>query len=134
VLDTIKKFVEALGLIPTILGYFNLTPQWFRPSPFFEPLIEYIAAFVALVVFVITVVFSKGVPPTIWRAERNRYFVAVFLAFVGSLATGALYVWLVRSYPQASTGLDILQMGLWAAFFGLASFVFTALACLFKRA
>ena len=37
-----------------------------------------------------------------------------------------IYTWLVRAYPQAGVDLDLLQIALWALFFGFTSFFLTA--------
>ena len=132
-LEKIKKVVEAVGLIPAVLAYFSKLPQWFQPSPFYEPLIEYVAAGVAVVMCVLTAVFFRNVPPERWApAWAQRMLLAVFIVFLLALAAGAAYVWVVRTYPESSTAVDIAQIALWAAFFGLVSIVLTAAACLFK--
>ncbi len=133
-IDRIKKIIELVGLVPAIVGFFTVTPRWFRPSPYLEPDIEYAAAFVAFVTFLGTLVYlERSGGPARWTAKvTNRHMKEAFVGVIGSLLIAGIYTWFVRTHPHAGMGLDLLQMALWASFFGLASFFFTAVACIFK--
>jgi len=134
VVDRIKKIVELLGLIPTILGFFAVTPQFFRPTPYLEPDIDYAAAAAAFVVFLGTLGYlERSGGPTKWRPENTkRHMKQAVVTAIASLLIAGIYVWFVRTFPHAGTGLDLIQMALWACFFGLASFYITAFACIYK--
>ena len=133
-IDRIKKIVEVLGLVPTIVGFFKLTPQWFRPSPHLEPDIEYAAAFAAFVTFLATLAYlERSGGPARWTPDvTDRHWKKAIVGVIASLLVAGTYIWVVRTYPHAGVGLDLLQKALWAFFFGLASFYFTAFACIFK--
>jgi hypothetical protein len=133
-IDRIKKIIEVVGLVPAIVGFFKITPQWFRPSPSVEPEIEYAAAFVAFVTFVGTLVYlQRSGGPARWTPEvTKRHMKEACVGVIASLLIAGIYMWFVRTYPHAGVGLDLLQMGLWASFFALASFFLTAFACIFK--
>jgi hypothetical protein len=127
----IKKVIEVAGLVPTIVGFFTLTPQWFRPTRFLEPAIEYAAAFVSFAVFIATIAYLKK--PEAWSPEATRrHLIEAFAGVAGAIIAGGAYTWFVRAFPQAGIGLDILQIALWASFFGCTSFFLTAFACVFK--
>ncbi len=73
-----KQGIELIGLLPTVVGCFKITPQWFTPSTFYQPDIAYCDAGASFVTYVVTLVYLHrvGTPIEQWqKKDRKRHFI-----------------------------------------------------------
>ena len=133
--DSAKQGIELIGLLPTVVGYFKITPQWFTPSDFYQPDILYCAAAASFVTYLVTVAYLHRVRTTIeqWKKkDRKRHFIEALAALVLGTLSGIVYVYVVRHYPNSSFGVDVVQFVTWSGVFVAATFALTAIACIWK--
>jgi hypothetical protein len=134
--DTVKDGVEIIGLIPTVLGFFDKTPPSFAPSPAQEPQIEYVAGIMSALTFAATWIWFMKVigPPAEWtRRDRIRHFWLAIAGIAAFFASAVSYLMLVRYHPGAGAVADIAQYVTWPGMFMTLTFTLTTLACFLKR-
>jgi hypothetical protein len=133
--DSAKQGIELIGLVPTVVGYFKITPQWFTPSPFYQPDILYCAAGTPFVTYLVMLAYLHrvGTPIEQWkRKDRERHFIGALAALVLGTISGIVYVYVVRNYPHSSFAVDVVQFVTWSGVFVAATCAFTAIACIWK--
>lgn len=133
--DSAKQGMELIGLVPTVVGYFKFTPQWFTPSAFYQPDILYCAAGASFVTYLVTLAYLHRVSTPIeqWKKkDRIRHFIEALGALVLGAISSIVYVYVVRTYPNSSFAVDVVQFLTWSGVFVAATFAFTAIACMWK--
>lgn len=133
--DSAKHGIELIGLVPTVVGYFKIAPQWFTPSEFYQPDILYCAAGASFVTYLVTLAYLHrvGTPIEQWKKnDRKRHFIEALAALVLGTISGIVYLYVVRNYPNSSFAVDVVQFVTWSGVLVAATFAFTAIACIWK--
>ena len=123
-----KDVAELIGTLPAIVAYFKPLPTWFRPSDSLEPNVTLAAVGFSVACCIATWVLFSFVddPANTWTKERKlTIFRRASAMLVIAVVDMIVYVSVVRLYPYPGVAVDLIQILLWAAFFGLISIALT---------
>ena len=130
-----KDVGEAVGFAPAIVAYLKPLPAWFKPTDFLEPNVTVAAVGLSAVTCIATWIFFGAVddPVKDWpKDKRVAVFKLAMIMLVAALIDMIAYVLVAELYPYPNVILNLVQLILWAAFFGLLSLALTIFVVLQK--